>query len=325
MEAVATSAVRLQYLSPICGRRLPRSPRGQVGQTRRRLGRGNSGQPFISCGAMATRRGRPRHPDLLTPSEARVLDLIREGLPNAEIAANLGVSVNTVRFHVSNLLAKSGVADRVSLGDWEPGPGDLPRRGLPGFGLPLLRPLGLAAGGAGATAAVVLGVIAMAGRGEEPAAPADTPPAYPAAVVGMLTRQPGGLVVTEPGGSSFRLTSELTFGRWVGSQMFILGEVDGDTLSPVAGSPVGAHSRCAGVLSESGGKLSVGGGCRGMELTGVPIERVLALRSEKVTVTVIACTASRDGRLESPPIDAFGEERTHTCSTPPAGGPNGTQ
>src|SRR5690606_9456741 len=62
--------------------------------------------------------GRPRHPDVLTPAEWRVLELVREGLSNGEIATRLDVSVNTVRTHVSRILAKTGANDRVALASW---------------------------------------------------------------------------------------------------------------------------------------------------------------------------------------------------------------
>ncbi len=65
-------------------------------------------------------RGRPPHPGPLTPAEARVLEHVREGLPNAEIAVRLGISVNTVRYHVSNLLAKAGASSREELARWRP-------------------------------------------------------------------------------------------------------------------------------------------------------------------------------------------------------------
>ncbi len=65
-------------------------------------------------------RGRPPHPGPLTPAEARVLEHVRAGLPNAEIAVRLGISVNTVRYHVSNLLAKAGASSREELARWRP-------------------------------------------------------------------------------------------------------------------------------------------------------------------------------------------------------------
>jgi DNA-binding NarL/FixJ family response regulator len=42
----------------------------------------------------------------LTAREGEVLELIAEGLTNGDIAARLFISVNTVRNHVQNILAK---------------------------------------------------------------------------------------------------------------------------------------------------------------------------------------------------------------------------
>lgn len=47
--------------------------------------------------------------------EQEVLDCILQSLSNKEIAAKLNVAERTVKFHVSSLLAKFGVADRVAL------------------------------------------------------------------------------------------------------------------------------------------------------------------------------------------------------------------
>ncbi|MXZ62475.1 MAG: helix-turn-helix transcriptional regulator, partial [Chloroflexi bacterium] len=66
------------------------------------------------------RRGRPRHPDVLTPAEWRVLDALREGGTNAEIAARLGLSLDTVKYHISNMLAKLELRDRRALASWRP-------------------------------------------------------------------------------------------------------------------------------------------------------------------------------------------------------------
>jgi DNA-binding CsgD family transcriptional regulator len=47
--------------------------------------------------------------------EQEVLDCILQGSSNKEIAAKLNVAERTVKFHVSSLLAKFGVADRLAL------------------------------------------------------------------------------------------------------------------------------------------------------------------------------------------------------------------
>jgi DNA-binding CsgD family transcriptional regulator len=47
--------------------------------------------------------------------EQEVLDCVLQSLSNKEIAAKLNVAERTVKFHVSSLLAKFGVADRVAL------------------------------------------------------------------------------------------------------------------------------------------------------------------------------------------------------------------
>ena len=48
-------------------------------------------------------------PDLLTPREAEVMDLLQQGRSNAEIAEMLNVSVETVRTHAGRIYRKLGV------------------------------------------------------------------------------------------------------------------------------------------------------------------------------------------------------------------------
>jgi DNA-binding CsgD family transcriptional regulator len=63
-------------------------------------------------------RGRPRHDDILTPREWEVLDLIHDGLTNEEIGRRLGISFDTAKFHVSEILSKLGVSSRRDAGKW---------------------------------------------------------------------------------------------------------------------------------------------------------------------------------------------------------------
>ena len=48
----------------------------------------------------------------LTPRERDVLALVAEGLPNKAIAAALGISDQTVKFHVAAIIGKLGAANR---------------------------------------------------------------------------------------------------------------------------------------------------------------------------------------------------------------------
>ncbi|MFD5752731.1 response regulator [Streptomyces sp. NPDC127033] len=51
-------------------------------------------------------------PDGLTAREAEVLTLVAEGLSNKEIAGRLHIGAATVKTHINNLFAKTGVRDR---------------------------------------------------------------------------------------------------------------------------------------------------------------------------------------------------------------------
>jgi DNA-binding CsgD family transcriptional regulator len=124
--------------------------------------------------------GRPRHPEPLTPAEQRVLQHLRERLPNAEIGVRLGVSPDAVKYHVSNMLGKLGLENREQLAAWRE-PSGLKRvwAGIAGLGWKL------AGGGGAVTAGVVAVAIVWGLTRDETEEPARFDPE--ALAVGVLT------------------------------------------------------------------------------------------------------------------------------------------
>src|SRR3954465_5929883 len=60
-------------------------------------------------------RGRPPHPDVLTPTEWSVLDMWRHGMSMAAIANRRGISRYAVRFHLRNASQKLGIDSTAAL------------------------------------------------------------------------------------------------------------------------------------------------------------------------------------------------------------------
>ena len=54
----------------------------------------------------------------MTPAEWRVVEAVRHGMSNPTIARRQGVSIDAVKFHVSNALTKLGFARRSELRRW---------------------------------------------------------------------------------------------------------------------------------------------------------------------------------------------------------------
>jgi len=55
---------------------------------------------------------------VLTPTEWRVVHAIQHGMSNREIAARRGISLDAVKYHVANAVAKLGVTNRQGLRRW---------------------------------------------------------------------------------------------------------------------------------------------------------------------------------------------------------------
>lgn len=71
--------------------------------------------------------GDSDHGDTLTPREREVLRLATSGLTNNEIARELGITRNAVRFHLKEIHSKLGTGgERTTLAGWQRGLGLLP-------------------------------------------------------------------------------------------------------------------------------------------------------------------------------------------------------
>lgn len=60
----------------------------------------------------------PEHTDPLTKRELEILRLVAEGHTNAQMARMLWVTEQTVKFHLSNIYRKLGVANRTEASRW---------------------------------------------------------------------------------------------------------------------------------------------------------------------------------------------------------------
>ena len=66
-----------------------------------------------------SKRGRPQFDDLLTPAEWRVVEFVRHGLSNPDIARRQGVSLDAVKYHIANALQKLGMSSRREIRAWD--------------------------------------------------------------------------------------------------------------------------------------------------------------------------------------------------------------
>lgn len=84
----------------------------------RAVSRGESPiDPKVARQLLTARASAPVAPDL-TPREAEVLGLVREGLANKQIARRLGISERTVKAHLTSVFATIGVTDRTQAALW---------------------------------------------------------------------------------------------------------------------------------------------------------------------------------------------------------------
>ncbi|MGI5126150.1 response regulator [Pseudonocardia sp. CA-107938] len=67
---------------------------------------------------LATPRSAPALPEPLSPRELEVVQAVARGRTNAEIAAELFVSLSTVKTHLTNVQAKLSARNRVEIAAW---------------------------------------------------------------------------------------------------------------------------------------------------------------------------------------------------------------
>jgi DNA-binding NarL/FixJ family response regulator len=75
--------------------------------------RGTAADAWLVADPDADNDAAPIEPgELMTPREIEVLELLALGLPNKAIARRLGISDQTVKFHVASICGKLGASNR---------------------------------------------------------------------------------------------------------------------------------------------------------------------------------------------------------------------
>jgi DNA-binding CsgD family transcriptional regulator len=67
---------------------------------------------LVAAPSRAAGEDDPIDVEALTPREAEVLELVAAGLPNKAIATRLGISAQTVKFHLTSITGKLGATNR---------------------------------------------------------------------------------------------------------------------------------------------------------------------------------------------------------------------
>lgn len=168
-----------------------------------------------------------------------MLDLVRRGLPNGEIGSLLDISVNTVRYHVSNMLSKLGLENRAELASWRPP--ERPRNAR-------LAWLHLPSVAAGVTATLMtsalVGAAVLAGAGSG-GGPVPTPtgtvttfsPSPPSEDAAPATTAPSPTATAAPTVETMALTQDGEFHTYDAEALAAAGMIDAGTLFGIPDNP----------------------------------------------------------------------------------------
>ena len=115
MGSIFTVPVNVQVTAP-AGFAMKSEPPRQTVATIRQVARGQMVFPLATRQATAGSADRVR--ESLTERELAVLAALSEGLTNARIARRLGITENTVKFHLQNLYLKLGARTRTEAVAW---------------------------------------------------------------------------------------------------------------------------------------------------------------------------------------------------------------
>ncbi len=157
-------------------------------------------------------------PERLTPRQREVLELLRRGDTNEEIARSLGISLDGAKWHVSEIIGRLGVTDRYEAARWRP---EGERR--PWWSLAWFRDLGwptaAKATSVAALAIVTIAIIALTWgiwRGnDDKASIAPASPPVPRMMVLSVSADGGAIAVdTDTGGVTQRLDVK-DVGGWI--------------------------------------------------------------------------------------------------------------
>ena len=82
---------------------------------------GRARRELRATGETAHKRAPAAGPEELTPQEAQIARLARDGLSNPEIGTRLFISAHTVQYHLRKVFAKLGITSRSQLDRVLPG------------------------------------------------------------------------------------------------------------------------------------------------------------------------------------------------------------